>query len=97
MGRLDRAWQVRTEARHHIAMPPSTYQRRLFYDCVVGSEAALRFLIDCVGADRVVLGSDWPFVRWDPSPVRWVQRLESLSREEKDGILWQNAAALLDL
>jgi len=32
------------------------------YDTVVGSEKALRFLLDEVGADRVVLGSDWPFV-----------------------------------
>src|SRR6266446_5337747 len=97
MGRLDRGWQVRTEARLHIQKPPSAYQRRLSYDCVVGSEAALRFLIDSVGADRVVLGSDWPFVRWDPSPVAWVQGLQSLTREEKDGILWQNVTTLLGL
>jgi len=97
MGRLDRGWQVRAEARHHIQKPPSTYQRRLHYDCVVGSEAALRFLLDRVGADRVVLGSDWPFVRWDPSPTAWVQGLQSLTREEKDGILWQNVTKLLGL
>jgi len=97
MGRLDRGWQVRPEAREHIHQPPSAYQRRLHYDCVVGSEAALRFLIDSVGVDRVVLGSDWPFVRWDPSPVAWVQGLQSLSREEKDRILWQNVTTLLGL
>ena len=97
MGRLDRGWQVRPEAREHTPRPPSAYQRRLHYDCVVGSEAALRFLIDSVGADRVVLGSDWPFVRWDPSPVAWVQGLESLSREEKDGILCRNVTTLLGL
>jgi aminocarboxymuconate-semialdehyde decarboxylase len=97
MGRLDHGWQVRTEARQHIAKPPSTYQRRLHYDCVVGSEPALRFLIDGVGADRVVLGSDWPFVGWDPSPVGWIEGLQSLTREEKDKILWQNTTTLLGL
>jgi aminocarboxymuconate-semialdehyde decarboxylase len=97
MGRLDHGWQVRAEARRHIQQPPSTYQRRLHYDCVVGSEAALRLLLDTVGADRVVLGSDWPFVRWDPSPVAWVQGLQSVSREEKDRILWRNVEALLGL
>jgi len=97
MGRLDHGWQVRTEARVHIQKPPSTYQRRLYYDCVVGSEAALRFLIDQVGVDRVVLGSDWPFVRWDPSPVGWVKGLQSLSEDEKDKILWQNLETLLGL
>ena len=97
MGRLDHAWQVRTEARVHIQKPQSTYQRRLYYDCVVGSEAALRFLIDQVGIDRVVLGSDWPFVRWDPSPVAWVKGLQRLSQDEKDKILWQNLETLLGL
>jgi aminocarboxymuconate-semialdehyde decarboxylase len=97
MGRMDHGWLVRSEAREHIQQPPSTYQRRLHYDCVVGSEPALRFLLDSVGADRVVLGSDWPFVRWDPSPVAWVESLKSLTREEKDRILWQNVTALLGL
>ena len=97
MGRLDRGWQVRSEARRHILKPPSTYQRRLYYDCITDSEAALRFLLDQVGADRVVLGSDWPFVRWEPSPVAWVQGLQSLTQEEKDKILWQNLEQLLGL
>jgi aminocarboxymuconate-semialdehyde decarboxylase len=96
MGRLDRGWQGRPEARR-IPHPPSAYQRRLFYDTVVGSEKALRFLLDEVGADRVVLGSDWPFVPWHPSPVTWVQGLASLSQEEKERILWRNLEALLGL
>src|SRR5919109_602288 len=89
MGRLDRAWQTRPEARQHIPQPPSAYQRRLYYDSVTGNEAALRFLLDQVGADRVVLGSDWPFVPWHPSPVAWVKGLESLSEDEKEQILWR--------
>ena len=64
---------------------------------MVGSEAALRFLLDTVGADRVVLGSDWPFVPWDPSPPGWVQGCKSLTQEEKDKILWKNLESLLGL
>jgi aminocarboxymuconate-semialdehyde decarboxylase len=97
MGRMDRGWQVRSEARTHILKPPSAYQRRLYYDCITMSEAALRFLIDAVGADRVVLGSDWPYVGWDPSPVEWVKGLESLTQEEKEKILWKNLEMLLGL
>jgi aminocarboxymuconate-semialdehyde decarboxylase len=97
MGRLDRGWEGRAEARRHIDKPPSAYQRRLYYDCVTGSEAALRFLLDQVGADRVVLGSDWPFVPWNPSPVAWVQGLASLTQEEKERILWRNLERLLGL
>ena len=96
MGRLDRGWHSRPEARR-IPQPPSAYQRRLYYDSVTGSEEALRFLLDQVGADRVVLGSDWPFVSWHPSPVAWVQGLKSLSQEEKERILWRNLDSLLGL
>ena len=97
MGRLDRGWQVRSEARTNINRPPSTYQRQIYYDCITMSEVALRFLIDSVGIDRVVLGSDWPFVPWDPSPTGWIQGLKSLSQEEKEKILYQNLETLLDL
>lgn len=97
MGRLDRGWQVRSEARVHLRKPPSTYLRQLYYDCLTDSEAGLRFLLDHVGADRVVLGSDWPFVRWEPSPVAWVQGLQSLTEEEKRKILGQNLEQLLTL
>lgn len=94
MERIDRNWRERPQG-NVIQNPPSSYQRRLYYDCITMSEPALRFLIDRVGADRVVLGSDWPFVSWDPSPAGWVQGLESLSQEEKDLILWKNLESLL--
>ncbi len=97
MGRWDRGWQARADARVNIPHPPSAYQRRLYYDCVVGSEVALRFLLDQVGSDRVVLGSDWPFVTWDPSPVGWVQKLASITADEKERILSRNVETLLAL
>jgi aminocarboxymuconate-semialdehyde decarboxylase len=97
MGRIDRGWQGTPEARRTIQKPPSSYQRRLYYDTVVGSEKALRFLLDEVGVDRVVLGSDWPFVPWHPSPVAWVQGLKSLTADEKEKILWRNLEALLKI
>jgi aminocarboxymuconate-semialdehyde decarboxylase len=95
MGRLDRGWRVRPEARHRILEPPRAYLRHLYYDCLTSSEPALRFLLDRVGADRVVLGSDWPFVPWTPSPVGWVQGLKSLGAEEKERILWRTLDGLL--
>jgi len=97
MGRIDRGWHGTPPERRVIAQPPSTYQRRLYYDTVVGSEKALRYLLDEVGADRVVLGSDWPFVPWHPSPVAWLQGLASVTPEEKDNILWRNLATMLGL
>ena len=96
MGRMDRAWEKQDPAKR-TPRPPSGYQKKLYYDTVVGNEAELRFLIDRVGVDRVVLGSDWPFVPFDPSPSGWVQNMSSLTREEKDRILWKNLETLLKI
>ncbi len=96
MGRLDRGWERLPEGQR-TPLPPSEYQKRLYYDTVTSSEEALRFLLDRVGAEHVVLGSDWPFVPWKPGPGGWVQSLQSLTQEEKDKILWKNLEALLKL
>lgn len=96
MGRLDRGWKALPE-NERTPKPPSEYGRRLYYDTVTGSEAALRFLLDQVGADRVVLGSDWPFVTFDPGPSGWVSNMKSITQEEKEKILWRNLESLLKL
>ncbi len=97
IGRMDRGWQVRSEARANIQQPPSTYLRRFYYDCIVYTESALRFLIDTVGADRVVFGTDWPYDMALDWPVSWILAMESLTQEEKDAILWRNLERLLNI
>ena len=97
IGRMDRGWQVRSEARQHIQQPPSTYLNKFYYDCLTHSEPALRMLIDMVGADRVVLGTDWPADMRIDWPVSWVMGLESLTQEEKEAILWKNLEQLLGI
>ena len=97
IGRLDRGWQVRPEARVHLSKPPSSYLRRFYYDCIVYDERALRFLIDSVGVERVVLGTDWPADMCVDWPVSWVLSMESLTPEEKEAILHKNLEKLLGL
>jgi aminocarboxymuconate-semialdehyde decarboxylase len=97
IGRMDRGWQTRSEARGNIAQPPSAYLRRFYYDCLTHSEAALRLVLDTVGADRVVLGTDWPADMRIDWPVAWVLGLQSLTQEEKELILWKNLERLLGL
>jgi aminocarboxymuconate-semialdehyde decarboxylase len=97
IGRMDRGWQVRSEARANIQQPPSTYLRRFYYDCIVYTESALRFLIDTVGADRVVFGTDWPYDMALDWPVSWILAMESLTQEEKDAIFWRNLERLLNI
>ena len=96
-GRMDRGWLVRREARVNITQPPSEYLDRFYYDCLTHSEPALRMLIDTVGIDRVVLGTDWPADMMIDWPVGWVLSLSSLTQEEKEAILWKNLEKLLGI
>ena len=80
--------------RAHFAAP-SAYLSKFYYDCLTHSEPALRMLIDTVGIDRVIFGTDWPADMAIDWPVSWVLSLESLTQEEKEGILWKNMERLL--
>jgi len=97
IGRMDRGWQVRSEARVKIQQPPSAYLKKFYYDCLTHSEPALRMLIDTVGVERVVLGTDWPFDLGIDWPVSWVMGLDSLTQDEKEAILCKNLEALLGI
>lgn len=93
IGRSDRAWTVRPEARG-CAHAPSTYLSKLWFDTVVHDERALRWLVEAAGADRVLLGSDFPFDMGLDDPVGFV-RGAGLSDAETSVILGGNAAELL--
>ena len=96
-GRMDRGWQVRSEARVNIQQPPSRYLDKFWYDCLTHDENALRMLIDMVGLDRVVFGTDWPFDMAIDEPVSWVRDMTKLTEAEKDAILGGNIESLLGL
>jgi aminocarboxymuconate-semialdehyde decarboxylase len=97
IGRMDRAWQTRPEVQGSIGQPPSAYLQRFYYDCIVYTESALRYLIDTVGIERVVFGTDWPYDMAFDWPVSWILSLESLTQAEKEAILWKNLESLLAL
>ncbi|WGW11895.1 amidohydrolase family protein [Saxibacter everestensis] len=93
IGRSDRAWEVRPEARE-CAERPSAYLGRLWYDTVVHDRRTLENLVAAVGQDRVLLGSDFPFDMGSDDPVALV-RSAALPGYALEGILSGNAAALL--
>ncbi|MET7482341.1 amidohydrolase family protein [Streptomyces sp. NPDC005538] len=68
IGRSDHAWRVRQDARGCVELP-SAYLRRMWFDALVYTPRALRHLVEEVGADRVVLGTDHPFDMGVDDPV----------------------------
>jgi aminocarboxymuconate-semialdehyde decarboxylase len=92
LGRSDHAWRIRPDAAGCLR-PPSEYLRRIWFDSLVYTPEGLRHLVEAVGADRVVLGTDYPFDMGVDDPV---QRVEAANLDEKTrtAILGGTAAEL---
>ncbi len=89
IGRLVRNY----EADDSLAYDPREGLRRLYFDSIVYTPMALRFLIDTVGADRIVLGSDYPFGIGDLEPARVVAEA-GLDADARASILGGTATRL---
>ena len=94
--RLDHSFGLRKDLQQQLSHKPSGYLKRLYFDSIVHSVAALQYLVEVVGADRVVIGTDYPMGMGDFDPVSKVTRLD-ISDAERRQILGSNAAQLLNL
>ena len=94
IGRIRHGWGVRPECRH-LTNSPEMYLRRFYYDTITHSHEALDFLISLVGADRVLLGSDFCFDMSYEQPVEFVMEHAGLNQADQSLILAGNARRLL--
>jgi aminocarboxymuconate-semialdehyde decarboxylase len=94
-GRWNMGWE-RKEVARSTPLPPTEYVDRLYYDTAVFDTAILRRLVEDVGAEHVMMGTDHPFELADFDPVGTVRAL-GLDRTSTHAILWDNAAKLLGL
>lgn len=79
-----------------LAKKPTDYLKQLYYDSLVFTPEALRHLVAEVGADRIVVGTDYPYP-WTSAPVEHVLATPQLSDQERTAILGGTAAKLLGL
>ncbi|KFF99049.1 amidohydrolase [Streptomyces scabiei] len=96
IGRSDHAWTARSDAGAGCAHLPSSYLKRIYFDSLVHDPHVLRALIAAAGADRVLLGSDFPFDMGTEDPVGAL-RGAHLSDADFHAVRGGNAAALLRL
>jgi aminocarboxymuconate-semialdehyde decarboxylase len=95
MGRIDRNYAEKANTRVNMTKPPIDYLRMLYFDSCVYERPVLQHLVDKVGAERVVLGSDYPV--GEVKPIEFVTDITTLSPAQKEKIVGTNAAALLGL
>jgi aminocarboxymuconate-semialdehyde decarboxylase len=87
LGRWDHAYEHRVRgSAANLDRAPSDWARELYYDTVLHSPRALAHLVDTVGADRVVLGSDYPFEMGEPDPLRMIDAIPGLTEEQRTAI-----------
>jgi aminocarboxymuconate-semialdehyde decarboxylase len=95
MGRIDRNYAEKANTRVNMKKPPIDYLRMLYFDSCVYERPVLQHLVDKVGAERVLLGSDYPV--GEAKPIEFVTDIATLSAAQKEKIVASNAAALLGL
>ena len=101
----DPTWRLDSEYAHlsreveeHVRVPPSAYFRRQAWVAAEPDEPYLPALVDFVGSDRILFGTDFPHVDHDDSLVASALARKSLFREDVlRSYLWDNAARLLAL
>lgn len=96
LGRADNAWHRRGDlVRGRSEHPPSYYTDRFFVDTVVFDPAALRLLVDTLGEDRVMLGSDYPYPLGERPAGRVIREATFLSAAQEELLLSRNALSWL--
>ncbi|MGB7855956.1 MAG: amidohydrolase family protein, partial [Pseudolabrys sp.] len=92
--RWEHGWHVRPEPKKNIVKQPVDIAKRFYYDTILHSAPVLEFMVEHVGADRVMLGSDYPYDMGMMDCVKHVRGLK-ISDADKATILSTCAQALL--
>lgn len=96
IGRLDYAIEMSPELKY-MKQPASNYLRRFHYDLITLHPGIMRNLIELVGVDRIVAGTDFPQRMSVKRPVEFVESIPGLTHSERKMILSDNPARLLQI
>ncbi|MBV6272751.1 amidohydrolase [Alcaligenaceae bacterium CGII-47] len=97
LGRADNAWTYRDIVRQDCPNLPSSYVDRFSVDSAVFDPKALRLLVDVMGSERVMLGSDYPYPLGEQRIGALVGDTDLLQAAEKQRILVDNAKTFFNL
>jgi len=97
IGRNKVRWDLDPIDKKPTLLSPEKYLRNCYVDCLVHDDDSLAFLLERMGTDRVMVGTDYPF-DWDHpgGSSNWIRKKESISQDVKKNVLWNNAAEFLN-
>jgi aminocarboxymuconate-semialdehyde decarboxylase len=97
-GRIDHAWGARSDAHGDLPNPPTSYLRRnVYFDTVVFTPHQLETLVKTWGADRIVMGTDYPFDMLEHDPIGHIASVENLDATTRAALAGGNAKKLLGI
>ncbi|MEI3609162.1 amidohydrolase family protein [Pseudogracilibacillus sp. SO10305] len=94
--RLDQGWKVWPHLRK-TEHPPSHYTKNFYFDSLNYDPLNLQYLIDRFGDDKIVMGSDYPFLLREIDPGKVVDETKQLTEEQRKAILGRNALQFLNV
>jgi aminocarboxymuconate-semialdehyde decarboxylase len=94
VARLNHTYGLREQIREVAKRPPFEYLPNFLFDTVVYDPRPLRFLLDMVGPDNVVFGTDHPF---DIADATGIESARAIDEETAEKVLHSNAAAAYGL
>lgn len=98
LGRIEHGFRVRPDlVAVNNDVEPRAYLDRFYVDSLVHDEAALRYLIDLMGPERIALGSDYPFPLGETRPGTLLEGLPGLEPADRERMLSGTALEFLGL
>ncbi len=88
LGRLDHAYEVRTETKAAALRKPSSYLENVMFDTLIFDQRALRFLVSIAGPSQLMFGTDTPF---DMRDLMARDAIAEIAPDAADDILGGNA------
>lgn len=95
IGRFVHGFNVRPEPKARTTTSPANLLRRFYFDALTHDAQAARHLINRVGADRVVIGSDHPFDMGPPDLMGAIDSIPDLGASEREYLCSLTALSLL--
>jgi aminocarboxymuconate-semialdehyde decarboxylase len=96
-GRIDHAWGARSDSHGELPHPPTSYLKKIFFDTVVFTPHQLAELVRLFGADRIIMGTDYPFDMAEYDPIGHVAAVEGFDSATVAALAGGTARKLLGI
>ncbi|MBI4195545.1 MAG: amidohydrolase [Betaproteobacteria bacterium] len=96
IGRFEHGHTVRPDTSAVTRSKPLDMFKRFYFDALTHHPRAIRHLIDMVGSERVVIGTDSPFDMGEEQPVERLDAVPGLTQAEREDISYRTAMRLFD-